>query len=353
MKKKFGIVVAGLLSFAIVLSGCGGSSDVATSVESKQMAPASVDEAVYENATEEAIAEDADYSEEHESEEGEEVVDTSRKLITTVHISAETENLDDTLSKLEGKVSELGGYIESSNVSNGSSFYGNNDIRTADFVIRIPADNLNNFVESVQDATNITSKSTNVEDVTLNYVDLESKKNALLAEEQSLLGILESADKIEDIIAVQDRLTQVRYELESAESQLRTFDNKVNYSTVNLNIEEVAKFTPTEEKGALQRMGEGFVESLSGVGHGIVEFIVWIVIHIPQLLLLAIVIFVIVFITKKANKKREEKRAQFMRTHGTPANQAPVNGYTPVSTETPATPAATTSNENTEGKDGK
>ena len=156
--------------------------------------------------------------------------------------------------------------------------------------------------------------------MTLQYVDTESKKKALLTEEESLLKILESAESVEDIITVQDRLSQVRYQIENIESQLRTFDNQVNYSTVNLNLAEVVKYTPVEEKGAFARMGEGFVESFKSVATAIKEFIIWFVIHIPQLLFLAIFVAVIWICVKKYKEKNEPntvvKKATEEKTEG-------------------------------------
>ena len=306
MKKRVGIVLACLMSFAIVISGCGSSSSGNTQYFAGKNAAPEEAGGVYEMAEADSNEQSADYGE--GSEPSGQVSDPTRKLITTVNISAESENLDDTITKITARVTELGGYVESSNIYNGSRYSSGQIVRTANYTIRIPADKLNGFIETVETASNITSKSSNVEDVTLSYVDLESRKNALKAEEKSLLAILESAEKIEDIIAVQDKLSDVRYQLESIESQLRTYDNKVNYSTVYLGIEEVAKYSPTEEKGAFERMGEGFMESLRSIGIGLKEFFIWFVIHIPQLLLLAIVAFIVVFIIKRSNKKNPAKR---------------------------------------------
>ena len=78
------------------------------------------------------------------------------------------------------------------------------------------------------------------------------------------------------------------------ESQIRTYDNLVDYSTVYLNIEEVVKFTPVEKEGAFARMGKGFMENLSDVGTAIVEFFVWLVSHLPQILLSILLIIIII-----------------------------------------------------------
>ncbi|MBR5115860.1 MAG: DUF4349 domain-containing protein, partial [Lachnospiraceae bacterium] len=240
--------------------------------------------------------------------------DTSRKLITTIHISAETDDMDPLLYLVNSKVDQLGGYIEHSDISNGSyRTYGDKTrrSRTASLTIRIPAKNLQSFVDDVTDAANITDQSKNVEDVTLSYTDLESHKRMLQKEEDRLLEFMSKAETIEDMITVESRLTDVQYQLDSMESQLRTYDNQINYSTVYLNIEEVVEFTVTTEPQTIwEEIAEGFMDSLSSVGKGLRNFFVWFVTHIPQLVIWAIVIFIIVKIWQKIRSRRIRKLAE-------------------------------------------
>mgnify|MGYP002226154573 CR=1 FL=1 len=84
--------------------------------------------------------------------------------------------------------------------------------------------------------------------MTLTYVDLQSHRDALQTEQERLLQLLEQAESIEDIITIEQRLSDVRYQLESMESQLRSYDNQVDYSTVYLYIDEVEVYTPVEEE---------------------------------------------------------------------------------------------------------
>ncbi len=165
MKKRFGIILACVMSFAIVISGCGSSSNGTTEFAVGKNAAPEEAGGVYDNAAAEVAEESADYSG-GAGEQAQTVTDTSRKLITTVNISAESENLDDTISKLTSKVTELGGYIENSNVYNGSRYSSGQTVRRADYTIRVPADKLDGFIETIENASNITSKSSNVEDVT-------------------------------------------------------------------------------------------------------------------------------------------------------------------------------------------
>ena len=305
MKKRSvkAILLGTIIAIGVSVSGCGGSSNSASySTESAVEEAKSYD--VYDTMDAEA-AENSDDSVEVTQQ-------TNRKLITTVNISTETEDLTKTMSLVENKTSELGGYIESSNIYNGSAYSsGYRSSRSASYTIRIPAAKLDQFISSVEGGTNITNKSMNVDDVTLQYVDIESKKKALKTEEQRLLEILEKAETVEDIITVEERLSDLRYQLESIESQLRTYDNKVDYSTVYLDIDEVTQYTPAEEKGVLQRISEGFVYNFKKVVDAVVEFFIWFVIHIPQIILIVIVCLIIFFIIKKcsaAEKKKKEKK---------------------------------------------
>ncbi len=300
-------VLAATVGAAMIISGCGASGSTASS----EFAKSSADTAAYGVYEEAAMADEAAF--ENGTGQSENVVkDDSRKLITTVNMSAETEDLTVTMSNVEKKVTELGGYIESSNIYNGTGYSGYQSSRSADLTVRIPAENLEAFVESVEGSNNITNKSVNVEDITLSYVDTQSRKNALRTEEKRLLEILESAETVEDLVTIEDKLADVRYELESIESTLRSYDNQVNYSTVYLNISEVARFTPVEKENAFVRMGKGFMENLADVGEGIVEFFVWLVSHLPQILLLVIIVVIIIFIIKAIDSSSKKKRIKKM-----------------------------------------
>ncbi len=306
-KRHIGIILATYMTAALALCACGSSASSKGSymaTESSVEAPAAGD-GVYE----EAAMDMADSKMANGSEAGEVIDTSSRKLITTVNMSAETEDLDTTVATLESKVKELGGYIESSNIYNGSGNYRSS--RSASLTARIPASRLDEFVESVEGSNNIVNKSVTVDDVTLTYVDIESRKKSLKTEEKRLLEILEKAETVEDIIAIEDKLANVRYELESIEPQLRSYDNLVDYSTVYLDIQEVAVFTPVEKESAFSRMQKGFMQSLEDVRDGLVEFCIWLVTHIPQILVLVIVIAVIILIIRaiiKGGKKRKAKK---------------------------------------------
>lgn len=282
------------------------------------------------------------------STETPQVQDTNRKLIKNVDMDVETEEFDTLLDKMEKKVDSLGGYVESSYTYNGSSYYGSNN-RNASMTIRIPAEKLDDFLSEVAESSNVISRNDSVTDITLQYVDMESHKKALLAEQDRLLELMEQVETIEDIITLESRLSEVRYQIESMESQLRTYDNQVSYSTIYLNINEVTKLTPVKEQSTWEKISTGFVESLYGVGTGILNFIIRFIINLPYLVVWAIVIFVIVLIIKlirKSMKKRKEKKRQkqlqgpFMGQQVQPQVQQVQSQVQPVQSQMQETPEA-------------
>ncbi len=310
-----GLVLVLILLLGMMAAGCGAASK-----------SAATETAVQDNCSEAAYATDDIYSTEampeaaagytEEGGTGASVVqvqDVQRKLIRDVNLEVETETFEELLSTVGEKTRNLGGYIEESYTYNGSNYYGKGT-RNANLTIRIPAEKLDEFLLAVGEVSNVISRNESVTDVTLEYVDLESHKRVLLAEQERLLELLEKAETIEDIISLESRLSQVRYQIESMEAQLRTMDNRVNYSTVYLYINEVAKLTPVKEQTVWEKISTGFASSLYNVGEGFVNFGIGFIIFLPYLLVWVIIIVVFTLLLKLlikcAVKKRQKKKKE-------------------------------------------
>ncbi|MBR1441126.1 MAG: DUF4349 domain-containing protein [Lachnospiraceae bacterium] len=304
-------MAVGMLLFA----GCGGSSSYNSSAKYAGEATTTADfasDSLYTTYDEEYAEEDR--SSESVNENG---ASSNRKLITTVNLSAETTDFDTLINNINQKVAALGGYIESSNVNIGSSYYeGYGSSRSASMTIRVPANNLQEMTDMVTENSNITSQSKNVDDVTLSYVDLQSRKNAYKAEEERLLEMMEMTQTIDEMIIIEDKLADVRYHLESMESQLRTFDNQVDYSTVYLNIKEVVRITPPAPQSIGEKISEGFTENLVLVGTGIRDFFVGLIINLPFIVIWVIIILIVVFIVKAVSNHSKKKAIAKMRANG-------------------------------------
>ncbi len=236
----------------------------------------------------------------------------NRKLIQTVDMTVETENLDTVLQQIDSRIAELGGYVENSNIQNGSAYSGRR-YRSATITVRIPAKDVNSFVDRVGEISNIVSSRQTVEDVTLSYVATESRMKALQTEESRLLELLSKAETLDDLLTVEKRLTQVRTELEQVTSALRVFDNQVNYATIHLSITEVTEYTPVEEPETVwERIGAGFKKSLNGVGNFFKEVFVFLVVSSPYMALMAVIGLSILFIIRSSIRRKRRNRAREM-----------------------------------------
>lgn len=317
-----GLLAAIALAGALGLTACGSSSE-STSTSTGYMASADTGSVT----TEAAYAEEWMESE-SSTVTAEEVSDyyESRKLIRTVDMSVETQEFDALLANVQAQVEALGGYIENLYTYNGSSYYDYAySSRSASVMARVPSASLDDFLNQVAEEGNVISRSESVEDVTLTYVDLESRRDALETEQERLLELLEQAETVEDIVTIEDKLSDVRYELQSMESQIRTYDNQIDFATVYLDIAEVVEYTPTQEETVWERLSNGFVDSLEDVGDGLVEFFIWFVTHIPQLVVWAAVIAVIVLIVRLIVRRRRARREQ--KQANKTAQQAPVQEF--------------------------
>ena len=234
----------------------------------------------------------------------------NRKWIITVDMSVETDDLDTMLSSLDEHILSLNGYVENQNIYNGSS-HSSRRYRSAQLTVRIPAEDVDRFTEQVSGICNVVNTGTNKQDVTLTYVDIESRKAALEAEEKRLMELMEQAESLSDLLEIEARLTDVHYQLESAASQLRTYDNQIDYATIYLHIEEVLEYTPVAEKTVWQRITDGFGDSLEDLGDSLVDLFVGFVVASPFLLVYGGIALVIFIIVRKIWKKRAAKSAAF------------------------------------------
>lgn len=302
MKKMTAILVT-LCMLAALLAGCGGASKSTQAFDAAAAAPAEAANGAYYDM-ESAKSEDGGLTGDTDST----VLPEGRKWIITVNMSAETEDLDALMEALNGKISGLGGYVEDQDSYNGS-MYSSRRYRSASLTVRIPAERVDEFTEEMSGIANVVSTNLSREDITLSYVATESRVKALQTEEARLLELMEQAETMADLLEIESRLTDVRYELENRASQLRLYDNQVDYATIYLSIDEVQEYTPVEEPTVWERISGGFVSSVKGVGNGLLDLLVWVLAKSPYLVILGGVTVGMVVLVKKRKVRKAEKKA--------------------------------------------
>ncbi len=314
MKKK---MLTFMLVFALVVStfvGCGGSS-YSGAVKNEAAAMDYAMEAPQAAPMEEEMG----LSNTSSASGGSSQLPQNRKWVITVYMNAETDDLDTMTAALDAQIGKLSGYVEDQRIQNGSA-YSSRRYRYASMTIRIPAADVDKFTAEVAGVANVVSVETNREDITLSYVATESRLTALETEQERLLELLAQAETMSDLLEIESRLTEVRYQLESYGSQKRLYDNQVDYATIHLEIEEVQEYTPVEEPTLWERITKGFSDSLEDLWESLQDLLVFLVEASPFLVvygaLIAIVLYVLrrckalrVFLQKK-KEARKAKKAQ-------------------------------------------
>lgn len=324
MKRKQ-TIFALLLALALLLSmvGCGAST--------KNAAPASgadtaASEPVWEDArTEEAAVPDevtdAEWGEtpalaepgDPAPEPDASLSTSSEKIIYTAWLSLETTDFDRSAAALEAKIQALGGYIQSSSV-NGNSRYNSDGTtsvvdRYATYTAAIPAAELENFLTAAGEAGNVLNLSRDAENITSQYTDTELRIESLKVQEERLLTMMKETGDLESLIALEQRLSEVTYEIESYQRALNDWDRRVAYSTVTVELQEVAVYTPTAS--VTRTFGDRLRDALANGWSSFIWFLqdlaVWVLGSLPALLLLAAAVFLAVRLVRKAKKRRDAK----------------------------------------------
>jgi len=214
-----------------------------------------------------------------------------RKVIKDATLSIVVKDPEKSMNAISALAEQSGGYVVSSGLS--QSNYGPNNLSlpSGNITIRVPAEKLNDVLAEIKkDAVEITSESSNGQDVTDQYVDLTSRLTALQAAEKKLLEILDQANETEDVLAVYQQLQQVQSEIEVLKGQIKYIDQSVAMSsvTVYLAAEESIQpiqIGPWKPEGAAKQA----VEDLVYFFQGFVEFLIRFVIYtLPALILIAI-----------------------------------------------------------------
>lgn len=285
------------LLLVLALAGCGGSGKDLAGGSANQF----TDSASY---TEESAASAVETAEDAPGMERE-LAAMGRKVIVTAHVSAETEDYDGAMAWVKTALSQAGGRME-----NAEQYAHNQSRRSCQLTLRIPASQLEGFLTELEGRCNVVERSVREEDVTLDYVDTESHKKALLVEQERLLELLAQADKLEDLLGIEDRLTQVRYQLQNYESALRVYDDQIDYSTVHMSLQEVRELTePTPESWGSRAL-EGMKENARSIGRFFQELALFVVTHLPVLALLGLLAGIILLCTRKPRRAARESRRQ-------------------------------------------
>ena len=188
------------------------------------------------------------------------------KIIYTANLSLESKDYDAARAALDAALAEAGGYLESS-----SEYSDAGDSRSVSLTYRVPQQNYENFLAAVAEAGNVTYKNQQADDVTAQYLDVETRLENLKAQRTRLQQLQQQADNLSDLLEIESSLSDVQYQIESWQSQLDWYSNQVSCCTVYITLNEVETLTPTSSSfgakllAALRNGWTGFVSGAQAV----------------------------------------------------------------------------------------
>ncbi len=239
-----------------------------------------------------------------------------RKIIKVANVSAETKQFDESINQLEALCKSTGGYIESSSVRGISlNSEGSSTSRYANYTIRIPSGKFDEFNSGIHSMVNVVNSSSNVEEVTNQYYDIQSRIDVLELKKEALQKMYDNYTDYKDIdtlLSLQDKLYAVIEEIEAYKTQLRLYDNKVSYSTVHIDIREVVDYNEIEEeKTFFEEIGDAFMGGCE-VSLSLLEGIAIIIaaltpVLLPLIVIAAVPALVIIIVIISVIKKKKHK----------------------------------------------
>ncbi|MCI9156970.1 MAG: DUF4349 domain-containing protein [Lawsonibacter sp.] len=305
MKRKlFAIGLAAVL----LLAGCGGGSSASNGASSGNSMPApdaAEDEGFWEM---EAPSAATDMSQ-GGGEDGAVYQNPRAKLIRRAELDIQTERFDESVKALNQLVASCGGYFENASVR-GGGYRDANASRWGEYIVRVPAEQYNLFFNGAGELGYVTSKSESSEDVGEQYYDTEARLKTQRTKQERLLALLERAESMEDIIALESALSDVEYQIEMYSSELNRYDALINFATFNVYLNEVGQVTrEVGETASLgQRMAAGFQASGRNLGEGFQNFLIWASYNIFLLVVLAAVAAVAVIVGKRELKRLKKQK---------------------------------------------
>ena len=235
-----------------------------------------------------------------------------QKIVYTANLSIQSLEYDQSAASIRRKIREAGGFSEAeSEYDNDYNWYRYNsssgNTRSLSITARIPSDKFEAFLNSLDGDGKIMSKSVNAQNISQVYANKETYKKALEKEQERLLAMMDKAETIEDMIAVESRLSEVERQLNSYKTDLSQMDKDVEFSTVYIDLQEVKRYTETVEKTTFrEKLGFAFEDAISSFRDFCEGVVLFVVRNFPFLIIFAIIAALII---RWLAKRRAQKIA--------------------------------------------
>ncbi|MFD2043039.1 DUF4349 domain-containing protein [Ornithinibacillus salinisoli] len=301
-----------LLSISIFVVACSNDTEHSESADTETIAEDSTGDNRYSNSTKNQNGshetEGESQDEESPSNKGLEN-QLDRKIIYTANLEIEVKDYQQAFDQIQTDVSNRGGYIVESNMHEGDGENTTSGYITA----RVPQDQFREFIKLVEDGSNkVLESSISGEDVTEEYVDLESRLKSKRVVEERLLSFMEKAEKTEDLLTISNDLAKVQEEIEGIMGRMKYLENRADLATVTIHMQENTVSLSSMDEDDLdtwERTKQQFLKSINMLLSFFSGLIVFLVGNLPILLLLALIGLVTYMLIRKRTKNSINDRS--------------------------------------------
>jgi hypothetical protein len=286
------LVLSSLLTFGFLFSGC--SAMVADKSTAADNAPAAVmqatpapssyggDQDKLQKAA--AVAQPGQYRlEEPKLSEPSAPIVTDRKIIRNGEFTLETKNPIEDQRKLAAIAESLGGFVVTSEFQQSAT----QSTSTVNVIVRVPAANFQKATDEIRKTgIRVLHEKLSGKDVTEEFVDLEARLRAQKALEAQYLEIMKRASKISDVLEVQQKLTEVRTQIEQQEGRRRYLENQSALSTINISLQTPAPLVAATQTGFWASIRNSFGDGVDVTVAIVLGLIHFVIVALPIVVLL-------------------------------------------------------------------
>jgi len=302
--------LAVVLSFSLLIAGCSGgmskedsksSGDMAAKTES--MENNTSDEISFSEAEQDSAATDG-VSGEQKAKTNTAELSVERMVIFNAEMNLRVKNFEKARNALELKAKSYNGYI----VQSSSSRY-DDEQQSGTMTFRIPQEHFQSFLNDAEGlSVQVYNRQVSGQDVTEEYVDIESRLKSKRAVEARLLDFMKEAKKTEDLLKISTDLARVQEEIEQIAGRKKYLENQSALSTVTITIEENDVPVPkidNENLNTWQKIKKQFADNINlllAAGSGVIVFFVG---NLPILLIVCIFVTGIIIIVRRYTRRSE------------------------------------------------
>jgi len=227
-----------------------------------------------------------------------------QKIIKTGHINLEVDSYKDVNSHIKDMAREMQGYIVSENTQ---IYDDQRKLLAGSIALRIPQELFDEALNRLENMGSTNNRTIDSQDVTEEYVDVESRLKAMHMKEERLLSILEKSGTLGDVLAVENELARTRADLEALEGRLRYLSNRTELSTINVTVREtltpVKQIKTTGLEGVVTRTQEAFIKSINSIIIGFGNLVVYFGSYLP-FIIMTLILLIVLWITGKKVKNK-------------------------------------------------